>query len=50
MTWPRSSYSGGNGDCVEVRWPDQIGVAVRPVGGTLAFPGSARRAFVTRTR
>jgi Domain of unknown function (DUF397) len=54
MTWRRSSYSGGNGDCVEVRWPDQIGVAVRdskqPVGSTLAFPSSAWRAFVGKTR
>jgi hypothetical protein len=51
ILWRRSSYSGDNGDCVEVGWP-QVGVAVRDSknvsGPTLAFPASTWRAFLVR--
>jgi Domain of unknown function (DUF397) len=47
--WRKSSYSGGQGNCVEVA-PLRDGVAVRdskdPQGPALRFPGDAWRAFV----
>jgi hypothetical protein len=47
--WHRSSYSSGDGNCVEVAWPDQD-VAVRdskqPTGPTLAFPTSNWQTFL----
>jgi hypothetical protein len=54
MEWRRSSYSGSNGDCVEVGWSDPEGVAVRdskqPAGATLAFPTSAWQAFLASSK
>ncbi|MBW1603951.1 DUF397 domain-containing protein [Streptomyces sp. JJ66] len=43
--WVKSSYSGGNGACVEVKSPAERTVAVRdsknPLGPSIAFaPGS----------
>ncbi|MFD7707755.1 DUF397 domain-containing protein [Streptomyces sp. NPDC059785] len=48
-TWTKSSYSMGNGACVEVKSP-QLALAVRdskiPEGPTLAFPAESWNAFV----
>ncbi|WP_392966355.1 DUF397 domain-containing protein [Streptomyces sp. LN245] len=50
-TWTKSSYSTGNGACVEVKSPVLSALAVRdskvPAGPTLAFPADAWNAFVT---
>jgi len=50
-TWTKSSYSTGNGACVEVKSPVLSAMAVRdskvPAGPTLAFPADAWNAFVT---
>jgi hypothetical protein len=44
MEWRKSSYSGGDGNCVEIAWPNEQ-VAVRDskqqTGPTLAFPAAA---------
>lgn len=49
IRWRRSSFSGTNGDCVEVGWPD-ASVAVRDskqvAGPTLGFPVPDWRAFL----
>ncbi|GAA3848880.1 DUF397 domain-containing protein [Streptomyces sp. NPDC003631] len=49
-TWTKSSYSAGNGACVEVRSPIAAALAVRdskvPDGPVLAFPADAWNAFV----
>ena len=49
--WRVSSYSGENGTCVAVRFPEAGPVAVRdsknPTGPSLAFPASAWTAFLT---
>ncbi|MFC9845743.1 DUF397 domain-containing protein [Streptomyces sp. NPDC060223] len=49
-TWTKSSYSTGNGACVEVKSPALAAMAVRdskvPQGPTLAFPASSWNAFV----
>ena len=49
--WIKSSYSGGNGACVEVKSPAPQLVAVRdskdPDGPSLAFAPEAWAAFVT---
>jgi hypothetical protein len=49
-TWVKSSYSQGNGACVEVKCPVPSALAVRdskvPAGPTLAFPPTAWNAFV----
>ena len=49
-SWIKSSYSGGNGACVEVRSPAPSLVAVRdskdPEGPSLAFSPEAWTAFV----
>jgi hypothetical protein len=49
-TWTKSSYSTGNGACVEVKSPVPAAMAVRdskvPQGPTLAFPADAWNAFV----
>ncbi|MFE1292632.1 DUF397 domain-containing protein [Streptomyces sp. NPDC058751] len=49
-TWTKSSYSTGNGACVEVKSPVLATLAVRdskvPAGPTLAFPAGAWNAFV----
>lgn len=48
--WTRSSYSAGNGACVEVRSPGRDLLAVRdsknPAGPRLGFPGLSWTAFV----
>ncbi|MDV6014406.1 DUF397 domain-containing protein [Haloechinothrix sp. LS1_15] len=53
LTWRTSSYSGGNGDCVEVAWRTSA-VAVRdskdPDGGILQAPVGAWRAFLATLR
>jgi hypothetical protein len=50
LVWRKSSYTGDNGNCVEIGWPDLAGVAVRdskqPTGPTLAFPTSTWRTFL----
>ncbi|WP_037906522.1 DUF397 domain-containing protein [Actinacidiphila yeochonensis] len=49
-TWRKSSYSGGNGNCVEVAVLDGV-VAMRdsknPDGPTLQFTPAAFAAFLT---
>lgn len=44
--WRKSSYTGSDGNCVEVAWPDRE-IAVRdskqPSGPTLAFPTATWR-------
>ncbi|WP_405881644.1 DUF397 domain-containing protein [Streptomyces sp. NBC_01136] len=49
-TWTKSSYSAGNGACVEVRSALPSALAVRdskvPAGPTLAFPADSWNAFV----
>jgi hypothetical protein len=48
--WIKSSYSAGNGACVEVKSPALAALAVRdsktPDGPTLAFPVGSWNAFV----
>ncbi|MFF9652440.1 DUF397 domain-containing protein [Streptomyces sp. NPDC014622] len=48
--WTKSSYSGGNGACVEVRSPFAQAVAVRdskaPEGPSINFVPAAWNAFV----
>ncbi|WP_221352284.1 DUF397 domain-containing protein [Streptomyces beigongshangae] len=50
-TWTKSSYSQGNGACVEVRSPVPAAMAVRDSkvaeGPALAFPAESWSAFVT---
>ncbi|AVH58154.1 MULTISPECIES: DUF397 domain-containing protein [Streptomyces] len=50
-TWTKSSYSTGNGACVEVKSPVPAAMAVRdskvPEGPTLAFPAVSWNTFVT---
>ena len=49
-TWTKSSYSTGNGACVEIKSPVRAAMAVRdskvPEGPALAFPADAWTAFV----
>ncbi|MDF6043030.1 DUF397 domain-containing protein [Streptomyces sp. JH14] len=49
--WTKSSYSGGNGACVEVRSPLVQAIAVRdskaPEGPSITFVPSAWNAFVS---
>jgi len=49
-TWTKSSYSQGNGACVEVRSPALTAMAVRDSkvseGPALAFPAESWNAFV----
>ncbi|MFC8871202.1 DUF397 domain-containing protein [Streptomyces sp. NPDC057148] len=53
-SWIKSSYSGGNGACVEVKSPVVAALAVRDSkvagGPTLAFPADAWNAFVTSVK
>ncbi len=50
-TWTKSSYSTGNGACVEVKSPISQAIAVRdskvPEGCTLAFAPDSWTAFVS---
>jgi hypothetical protein len=49
-TWTKSSYSGGNGACVEVKSPLVATIAVRdskvPAGPSISFVPGAWNAFV----
>ncbi|MFJ3586272.1 DUF397 domain-containing protein [Streptomyces sp. NPDC090127] len=49
-TWTKSSYSGGNGACVEVKSPLAAAIAVRdskaPEGPSIAFGSASWNAFV----
>jgi hypothetical protein len=49
--WSKSSYSGGNGACVEVMSPVADSLAVRDskqsAGPRLGFPATSWTAFVT---
>lgn len=51
-TWIKSSYSGGNGACVEVKSPVTQAIAVRdskaPEGPSLAFSSTSWSAFVAQ--
>jgi uncharacterized protein DUF397 len=54
LTWRKSSFSGaGNGDCLEVAWPEPL-VAIRdskhPTGPTLAFPQATWNALTVSVR
>ncbi|MEO3976137.1 DUF397 domain-containing protein [Streptomyces sp. CAU 1734] len=50
-TWTKSSYSGGNGACVEVKSPVLQAISVRdskvPAGPTVTFVPGSWNAFVT---
>lgn len=50
LEWRKSSYSGGNGECVEFAVAASAAVAVRdskdPDGALLRFSGAAWTAFV----
>lgn len=52
--WFKSSYSGGDGDCVEAAWLDTglVGVrdSKRPGGPTLMFSPSEWAAFTARMK
>ncbi|MFJ5777663.1 DUF397 domain-containing protein [Streptomyces sp. NPDC093094] len=52
--WVKSSYSQGNGACVEVKSPVPSALAVRDSkvtdGPTLDFPAAAWQAFVTSVK
>ena len=52
--WRKSSYTGGQGNCVEVADLDDGGHAVRdskdPTGPILRFSGDAWTAFVSRVK
>ncbi|MEU3184469.1 DUF397 domain-containing protein [Streptomyces sp. NPDC006923] len=49
-TWTKSSYSGGNGACVEVKSPVVQSIAVRdskaPEGPSISFVGASWNSFV----
>ena len=53
-TWTKSSYSTGNGACVEVKSPVTEGLSVRDSkvteGPELAFPSDAWNAFVASVK
>ncbi|MFE9610137.1 DUF397 domain-containing protein [Streptomyces sp. NPDC006012] len=53
-TWTKSSYSAGNGACVEVKSPATAGLVVRDSkvseGPVLAFPADAWNAFVATVK
>ncbi|GHI06990.1 toxin [Streptomyces cellostaticus] len=53
-TWMKSSYSAGNGACVEVKSPTTAELAVRDSkvieGPILAFPADAWNAFVASVK
>ncbi|MEU2427444.1 DUF397 domain-containing protein [Streptomyces sp. NPDC007851] len=53
-TWTKSSYSAGNGACVEVKSPTTTGLAVRDSkveeGPVLAFPADAWNTFVASVK
>ncbi|WP_407552174.1 DUF397 domain-containing protein [Streptomyces sp. Pv4-95] len=51
FSWTKSSYSGGNGACVEIAVPTTAAIAVRdskdPDGPRLTFDNSAWSSFVS---
>lgn len=51
LTWRKSSYSGGNGACVEIAVPSAAAIAVRdskdPQGPQLRFTNEAWAAFAS---
>jgi hypothetical protein len=51
FSWTKSSYSGGNGACVEIAVPTTTAIAVRdskdPDGPRLTFDNSAWSSFVS---
>ncbi len=53
-SWTKSSYSGGNGACVEVKSPVTAALVVRdskvPEGPVLAFPADAWNVFVASVK
>ena len=53
-TWTKSSYSQGNGACVEVKSPVVSALDVRdskvPEGPVLAFPADAWNTFVASVK
>lgn len=53
-TWTKSSYSTGNGACVEVKSPTAAALAVRDSkvseGPVLVFPAAAWNAFVASVK
>ncbi|MEU2059701.1 DUF397 domain-containing protein [Streptomyces sp. NPDC013455] len=53
-TWMKSSYSAGNGACVEIKAPTAAELAVRDSktldGPILAFPADAWNAFVASVK
>ncbi len=51
--WRKSSYSGGNGNCVEVATgPDRVGVrdSKDPTGPVLSFNATSWAAFLVSVR
>ncbi|MFF9096301.1 DUF397 domain-containing protein [Streptomyces sp. NPDC014776] len=52
--WTKSSYSTGNGACVEIKSPVVAAMAVRdskvPQGPILSFPAEAWSAFVASVK
>ncbi|MFF9406555.1 DUF397 domain-containing protein [Streptomyces anandii] len=53
-TWTKSSYSTGNGACVEIKSPMVAAMAVRdskiPEGPVLGFPTDAWNTFVASVK
>lgn len=46
-SWRKSSYSGDNGDCVEVAWPSEVAVRdSKHVDDSLNFPADTWRNFL----
>ncbi|MGW6310573.1 DUF397 domain-containing protein [Streptomyces niveus] len=54
LTWTKSSYSGGQSDCLEVSHGTATALPVRdskhPTGPTLTIPHSAWTAFITSVK
>ncbi|MFI1205673.1 DUF397 domain-containing protein [Streptomyces sp. BHT-5-2] len=51
FSWTKSSYSGGNGACVEIATPSTAAIAVRdskvPDGARLTFGNASWSSFVS---
>ncbi|MGW6507051.1 DUF397 domain-containing protein [Streptomyces niveus] len=54
LTWTKSSYSGGNNDCLEVAHGTATALPVRdskhPTGPTLTIPHTAWTTFITSVK
>ncbi|EST26143.1 DUF397 domain-containing protein [Streptomyces niveus] len=54
LTWTKSSYSGGNNDCLEVAHGTADALPVRdskrPTGPTLTIPHTAWTTFITSVK